>query len=58
MTDENAGVPITREEEEGDAWEYWHQRALMLEEKLIYARRLLQNVMDALATKEQGNNAP
>jgi len=53
MCDENAGIPITREEEEGDAWEYWHQRAITLEEKLIYARRLLQNVMDALATKEQ-----
>ena len=58
MTDENAGIPITREEEEGDAWEYWHQRALMLEEKLHYARKLMQSAIDALATKEQNNNAP
>jgi len=51
MTDENAGRPITREEEEGDAWEYWHARAIMLEDKLHYARKLLQSALDALTTK-------
>jgi hypothetical protein len=34
--------PPTPEEEEAEAWEYWHQRAHVAEEKLHIARAALQ----------------
>lgn len=42
--------PPTREEEEAEAWEYWHQRTLMLEGALF---RLSNEVLGSLPLMEE-----
>lgn len=40
--------PPTREEEEGDAWEYWHQRAIKLEAERHELVTALKALVEAL----------